>query len=232
WRWPEAWHEAYGRATNQLGGLVASYVLSGLPVSEQPITLRLPCGGSIGYSVRCRGTSVYIIVAEFEGPGTPNGPGPNGGLRRRPVSAQGLVLGVRGTGKCFTIVTFYGPLPSVPAGNILVPPRRQRRSEGEEARAMHPIQPQPLQSWLRRRIAVMELDISNIGNGRPAVAWHETKCLPFGLEPYTHFGPLPAPPLFAQRKTPGGRFRPGAPPYLADMVETRSCLYPATSMKH
>jgi hypothetical protein len=115
--WPESWHEAFEQATSQLGCVVASYVLGGLPVTQQPITMELPVG-SIRFSVRCRDTSIDIAVSEFEGPEDPgpDAPGPNGGTRRQPSPADGLILGLRGTGKSFTVVTFYGPLPPIPAG--------------------------------------------------------------------------------------------------------------------
>jgi len=115
--WPQSWHEAFEQAASQLGSVVASYVLGGLPVTRQPITMELPVG-CIRFSVKCRGTSIYIAVSDFEGPEDPgpDAPGPNGGTRRRSSPADGLILGLRGTGKSFTVVTFYGPLPPIPAG--------------------------------------------------------------------------------------------------------------------
>jgi hypothetical protein len=115
--WPESWHEAFGQATSQLASVVASYVLGGLPVTQQPITMELPVG-CIRFSVRCRETSIYIAVSDFEGPEDPgpDAPRPNGGARRQASRADGLILGLRGTGKGFTVVTFYGPLPPIPAG--------------------------------------------------------------------------------------------------------------------
>jgi hypothetical protein len=122
WDWPEAWHEAFAQAASQLGGLVATYVLGGLPVVQQSISVELRAG-CVSFSVECRGTSIYIAVSDFEGPDEPgpDAPGPNGGTRRQPYAADGLVLGLRGTGKSFTVVTFYGPLPPIPAGNSVAP---------------------------------------------------------------------------------------------------------------
>jgi hypothetical protein len=109
--WPESWHQAFRCATRQVGRVVASYVLGGLAITPQPITMELPVG-CIGFSVRCRDTSIYIAVSDFEGPDDsgPDAPGPNGATRRQGSPADGLILGLRGTGKSSTVVTFYGPL--------------------------------------------------------------------------------------------------------------------------
>ena len=120
WDWPEAWHEAFERAAGQLAGLVATCVLGGLPVTQEPATRQLRAG-RVSFRVRCCGTRIYIAVLDFEGP---HAPGPDGGTRKQPCAVDGLVLGLRGSGKSFTIVTFYGPLPPVPAENIIRGPWR------------------------------------------------------------------------------------------------------------
>jgi hypothetical protein len=113
-QWPQSWHEAFEQAANEIGHTVASYVLGGLPVSTRPVLAELP-SGSIGFRVTCRGTSIYIAVSEFEGPDGPDTPGPGSGTRRQHGAADGLVLGLRGTGSSFAVVTFYGRRPAVPA---------------------------------------------------------------------------------------------------------------------
>jgi hypothetical protein len=114
WSWSEAWHAAYEQAASEVGRAVAVCVLGGLSVSEQPIAMELPAG-YVSFSVSLWGTSIQISITAFEGPGGPDAPGPDGGCRQ-PRPADGLVLGLRGTGKCFALVTFYGYLPPLPAG--------------------------------------------------------------------------------------------------------------------
>jgi hypothetical protein len=110
--WPQAWHEAFEQAAYELSGMVATCVLGGLPVTQQPIEMQLSAGW-IRFRVACCGTRIDIDIVDFEGP---DAPGPSGGTRR-PQTADELVLGVRGSGKAFTMVTFYGPLPPIPAGH-------------------------------------------------------------------------------------------------------------------
>jgi hypothetical protein len=136
--WPESWHRAFEQATSQLSGLIASCVLGGLPVTQQPLAMELPVG-CIGFSVRCLRTSIYITVSEFEGsedPG-PDYPEPSNGTRRQPCPADGLILGLRGTGKSFTVVTFYGPLPPIPAGHCL-PTGFTDRAFGQRRASLQP----------------------------------------------------------------------------------------------
>jgi hypothetical protein len=120
WDWPEAWHEAFEQAAGQLAGLVATCVLGGLPVTQEPAARQLRAGRA-SFRVKCSGTRIYIAVLDFEGP---HPPGPDGGTRKQPYPVDNLVLGLRGSGKSFTIVTFYGPLPPVPAENIVRRPWR------------------------------------------------------------------------------------------------------------
>jgi hypothetical protein len=114
WEWPEAWHAAYEEAASQIGRAVGVCVLGGLPVLEHPIALELP-SGCVTFSVSVWGTSIYISITAFDGPGGPDSPRPDGGCHQ-PRSADGLGLGLRGTGKHCQIVTFYGYLPPLPAG--------------------------------------------------------------------------------------------------------------------
>lgn len=116
WHWSEAWHAAYEQAASEIGRAVAVCVLGGLPVADRPIAMELPTG-CVSFSVSLWGTSIYVSITEFEGPGGPDAPGPDGGSRQ-PRPADGLVLGLRGTGKCFALVTFYGHLPPLPTGFI------------------------------------------------------------------------------------------------------------------
>jgi hypothetical protein len=112
---------AFEQAASQIGRAVAVCVMGGLPVSERPIAIELSAG-CISFGVRLRGTAVHVAITEFEGPEHPgpNAPGPDGGCQQpRPV--DGLVLGLRGSGKCFCLVTFYGYLPPLPAGYSVSP---------------------------------------------------------------------------------------------------------------
>jgi hypothetical protein len=114
WDWPEAWHAAYAHAASEVGREVAVHVLGGLAVREQSIELR-PAAGWISFTVRVFGSSIFVSIEAFEGPDDPDSPGPDGGCEQ-PRSADGLILGLRGTGKCFSLVTFYGYLPPLPVG--------------------------------------------------------------------------------------------------------------------
>ena len=114
WHWSESWHMAFEQAASQIGRAVAVCVMGGLPVSERPITIELSTG-CITFSVKLRGPGIYIAITEFEGPEQgPDSPGPDGGCQPRAV--DGLVLGLRGSGKGFCLVTFYGYLSPLPAG--------------------------------------------------------------------------------------------------------------------
>jgi hypothetical protein len=114
WDWPEARHVAYEHAASEVGREVAVHVLGGLAIREQSIELRLAAGW-ISFTVRVFGTSIFVSIAAFEEPDGPDSPGPGGGCEQ-PRSADGLILGLRGTGKCFSLVTFYGYLPPLPVG--------------------------------------------------------------------------------------------------------------------
>ena len=114
WAWPEAWHAAYEHAASEVGRDVAVRVLGGLAVREQSIELKLGVAW-VSFTVRVSETSIFVSITAFEGPDGPNSPGPNGGCEQ-PRSADGLILGLRGTGKSFVLVTFYGYLPPLPVG--------------------------------------------------------------------------------------------------------------------
>lgn len=118
WHWPDSWHDAYEQATTKVARKVAACVLNGLSIVQHSVTMELPAG-RISFSVTRWGRSIYIAVSDFEGPDDPEptGPGPNGGTRQ-PNSADGVVLGLRGTGKNFTIVTFCGHLRPAAAGHF------------------------------------------------------------------------------------------------------------------
>src|SRR5262249_24747725 len=82
---------------------------------RQPNSMQLPAGW-IEFRVACRGTRIAIEIFGFEGP---DAPGPNGGTWQ-PCPADDFVLGVRGSGEDFIIVTFYGPMRPIPAGSIFI----------------------------------------------------------------------------------------------------------------
>ena len=114
WAWPEAQHAAYEHAASEVGREVAVRVLGGIAVSEQSIELNLGAGW-VSFTVRVFETSIFVSITAFEGSDGPDSPGPNGGCEQ-PRSADGLILGLRGTGKSFVLVTFYGYLPPLPVG--------------------------------------------------------------------------------------------------------------------
>jgi hypothetical protein len=118
WQWPPTWHRAFEQATAELGLAVATCLLNGLPVTKRLIAPQLSVEG-VEFRVRRRGASVYIAVLEFTGPETgPDAPGPDGGCQQ-PRSADGLGLGLRGSGRTFHLVVFHGYMPPMPAQNIL-----------------------------------------------------------------------------------------------------------------
>jgi hypothetical protein len=116
WHWPDSWHGAYEQATTNVAQKVAACVLNGLSIVQHLITMELPAG-RISFCVTRWDRSIYIAVSDFEGPDDPEptDPGPKGGTRQ-PNAADGVVLGLRGTGKNFTIVTFCGYLRPAAAG--------------------------------------------------------------------------------------------------------------------
>jgi hypothetical protein len=128
---------AFEQAASQIGRAVAVCVMGGLPVSERPMPIELSAG-CICFSVRLRGTAVHVAITEFEGPEHPgpNSPGPDGGCQQpRPV--DGLVLGLRGSGKCFCLVTFYGYLPPLPAGYSVPPDLSSPVNDAESELCRH-----------------------------------------------------------------------------------------------
>jgi hypothetical protein len=70
--------------------------------------------GRVTFSLSQRNRTVHIEVREFT---VPHSPSPNGGKRRKTISADGLVLGLRGSKRSFHLVTFYGKVPPIPARN-------------------------------------------------------------------------------------------------------------------
>jgi hypothetical protein len=117
WHWPASWHEAFEYATVELGLAAATCILGGLRLSKRLIAMQLSVDG-VEFRVKLKGTSVYIAVLEFTGPATgPDAPGPDGGCQQ-PRSADGLGLGLRGSGKIFRLVVFHGYMPPIPAQNV------------------------------------------------------------------------------------------------------------------
>jgi hypothetical protein len=131
--WTSRWHEAFERVARRLGEGVACCVLGGLPVCPEPIPMELLPTGKLIFTVHVSGTSIHVVIWDFEGPEDPgpDAPGPNGGVRR---TADGLVLGLRGTGKDFSIATFYGPMRPIPLGSMVpLPPSMMRVAMGRHA---------------------------------------------------------------------------------------------------
>jgi hypothetical protein len=113
WHWPASWHLAFEYATAELVLAAATYVLYGLPLSGARIAAQLSIE-CVKFRVTRKGTSVYIAVLEFTGPRTgPDAPGPDGGCQQ-PRAADGLAVGLRGSGRTFQLVVFHGYMPAVP----------------------------------------------------------------------------------------------------------------------
>ena len=119
WYWPASWHEAFQHAAGRIGLAVAICVLEGQPIGRRQAALRLSMG-TLLISVRRRGASTIVNVHEFTGPETPgpDTPGPDGGARQ-PSCVDGLVLGLRGSGRSSYLVVFHGYMPPTPAENSL-----------------------------------------------------------------------------------------------------------------
>jgi hypothetical protein len=114
WHWPASWHLAFEYATAELVLAAATCVLCGLPVTKARIAAQLSIE-CVKFLVRRKGTSVYIAVLEFTGPQTgPDAPGPDGGCQQ-PRAADGLAVGLRGSGRTFQLVVFHGYMPAIPA---------------------------------------------------------------------------------------------------------------------
>jgi hypothetical protein len=75
--------------------------------------------GSIAFRVKRTGASSVVTVSAYTGPGSPgpDAPGPTG-TRQQPRSVDGLVLGLRGSGRSFHLVVFDGFMPPSPAENL------------------------------------------------------------------------------------------------------------------
>jgi hypothetical protein len=74
----------------------------------------------VAFGVRRAGASVVVTVSAFAAPEPPrpDDPGPDGGCRQ-PSAADGLVLGLRGSGRSFYLAVFHGYMPAIPAENLL-----------------------------------------------------------------------------------------------------------------
>jgi hypothetical protein len=113
WQWPESWHRAYERAAAELALAAATCVLDDLRFTDAPIELDLDAA-RIAFQIECKGARIYIAVLAFTGPQDgPDAPGPNGGCPQ-PRSIDGLVLGLRGSGRVFHLVVFHGYMPAIP----------------------------------------------------------------------------------------------------------------------
>jgi hypothetical protein len=119
WHWPASWHEAFQHAAGRIGLAVAMCVLEEQPLGRRQAVLRLSMG-TLRITVRCKGTSIFVKVHEFTGPETPgpDSPGPDGGAQQ-PSSVDGLVLGLRGSGRSAYLVVFHGYMPPIPAESSL-----------------------------------------------------------------------------------------------------------------
>lgn len=120
--WPAWWYQAYERAARQLADRVACCILGGPPDCPEPIRMELQPSGSLTFSVQLWGTTIEVFIWHFEGPDDPepDAPGPDGGVRQ--PAADGLVLGLRGTGKEFSATPFYDglvlPVPVARGGRL------------------------------------------------------------------------------------------------------------------
>lgn len=116
WNWPPAWHQAYAHLAGALGVAAMLSALEGKPIDE--LAIEMPDGvDSVTFKFAQTATSIHITVTSFTGP---DAPGPNGGARQQPCTIDGLVLGLRGSGKYLHLVVFYGYMPPTPITNILV----------------------------------------------------------------------------------------------------------------
>src|SRR5262245_16297537 len=107
WQWPASWHDSFEQTMSELALAAVTCILEGIPVTEQPITLQL-ADVSVAFRMQHEGLRTYIAVLEFTGPEIgPDAPGPNGGCQQ-PRPADGLVLGLRGSGRTFQLVVFQG----------------------------------------------------------------------------------------------------------------------------
>jgi len=106
WQWPASWHEAFEHAAGLLGLAAALQVLDGDSFDEEQFELPL-CACCGKFSVTRRGESIIITISDFTGP---NSPEPDDG-GRQPSPVDGLVLGLRGSGRYFRLVVFHGFMP-------------------------------------------------------------------------------------------------------------------------
>jgi hypothetical protein len=120
WQWPASWHEAFEQTMAQIALATVTCILEGLPVTERLIALQLT-DACVAFRIERTASRTYIAVLMFTGPGNgPDAPGPNGGCQQ-PRPADGLVLGLRGSGRTFQLVVFQGYMPAIPgpARNVL-----------------------------------------------------------------------------------------------------------------
>jgi hypothetical protein len=120
WQWPASWHEAFEQTMAQIALAAVTCILEGLPVTERLIALQLT-DACVAFRIERKGSRTYIAVLTFTGPENgPDAPGPNGGCQQ-PRPADGLVLGLRGSGRTFQLVVFQGHMPAIPgpAWNVL-----------------------------------------------------------------------------------------------------------------
>jgi len=115
WHWPASWHEAFEHAAGLLGFAAATQVLDGRSFDQEQFELPLHAC-CVRFSVTHRGESIMIAISDFTGPDTPD---PDGGARQ-PSPVDGLVLGLRGSGRYFRLVVFHGFMPSIPKINELL----------------------------------------------------------------------------------------------------------------
>ena len=115
WRWSTEQHAAFAQVAGDLSCAAAFCVIEGAPVCEEEIARRLAIDG-VQFCVTCSQSSIFIFVTDFTGPDSPGPYGPGGGTQQ-PHSAEGLVLGLRGSGKSFHLVVFQGHMLPMPVEN-------------------------------------------------------------------------------------------------------------------
>jgi len=111
WSWPEAWRSAYRKVAWSLALTAATQLAAGCTFVRQEIRVATTLG-RVTFTISQTGTSVHILVSGFRGPHVP-GPGPGDGLGLQPEPIDGLVIGLSGADRRFTVVVFFGVAPPI-----------------------------------------------------------------------------------------------------------------------
>jgi hypothetical protein len=115
WAWSEQRREAFVLVAGVIGLGVALQVLEVGCVADDEIEM-ITSLGRVSFTISQMGATIHITISLFTGPDSPT---PNGGLRQQqPTAIDGLVLGLRGSNGCFSLVVFHGVLPSITTNDI------------------------------------------------------------------------------------------------------------------